>query len=417
MKEQTERAVNLSRPGEIIDFVSLARVLWHWRVFFVSGFILLTVIGALLVFLAANKFRSEAVFQVGILAKNKQDINLVEKTGMPIPFFKEGEKLIHNLDHMQALMALDQTIERGVMKKFFKAHKKNQEIRKYFELLYNFSKIVQLPQDEGTAVIGFKLFYEAETPNVAQKIVNFFGNYIRGSYLAIDLSKYIRENIEYHNRSIRECENKEIERNIVLERLNNKREKLQLLAKRFPIVGNVDNQLLSKSKNASIYYLSPNIQLMGIESMIVVSNNEIERLAWQKELSIISLKFFSQANRLLASDGENGIALLAKVNILKKEIFAEENVKSMAVRYVDNSLSNDLQRFQDIYYGVFKFISGPVISPDKADSDMILQVIGVMIFNLIFLLLVILLIHWGKRNWQEIRESRGQVSRIRKSGC
>jgi len=402
MNEQTERAANFSRPGEIIDFVSLARVLWHWRVFFVYGFILLTVIGALIVFLAPNKFRSEAVFQVGILTNKKQDINLVEKTSMPVPFFKEGEALIYNLDHMQVLMALDQTIGKGIMQKFFKSHKKNQGIKKYFQNVYNFSKIAQLAQNKEIAVIGFKLFYGAETPDVALKIVNFFGNYIRGSYLAIDLSNYIRENFEYHNRAIRECENKEIERNIILERLNNKREKLQLLAKRFPMVGNVDKQLLSKIKNASIYYLSPNIQLRGIESMILVSNHEIERLAWQKELSIISLKFFSQANKLLESDGENGIALLAKANILKKEIFAEENVKSPAVRDVDNSLSNDLQRFQDIYYGVFKFISGPVVSLDNPGSERILQVIGVMTFNLFFLLLVILLIHWGKRNWQEI---------------
>jgi hypothetical protein len=402
MNDHTEKVVNLYRPGEIIDFVSLARVLWHWRIFYASGFILLTVIGALIVFLPANKFRGEAVFQVGTIPAKGQDISLIEKTSLPVLLFKEGEALIHNPDHMRALMAQDQTIEKGIMEKFIRSHKKNQEIKKYFEPISNSSSLVQLAQKMDIAVIGFKLFYKAEIPDDARKIVNFFGNYLRDSYLAVDLSNYIRRNRIYHDRRIRECENRVSELNNNFAWTTNRKEKTQILAKRFPIVEDVDQKQLIFMKNTSTYFLSPKLNLMAIETLIIDIQNEVKRLNWEKELSAISLKFFSRANKLLASDGEMGITLLAKVNHLKKEFFAEENVKSPAVRYVDNSISNDLQRFQDIYFGVFKFVSGPFVSPDQTISGRVMKVIGIMVFNLFFLLLVILVIHWGKRNWQDI---------------
>lgn len=356
--------------------------------------------------MAPNKFRSEAVFQIGILTDKKLDKNFVEKTSMPISFFKEGEALIFDLDHMRTLMALDQRIGESVVEKYFKLHKKNQDIKKYFQRVYNFSTLQELPQNQGIEVIGFKLFYEAETRDIAKNIVSFYGNYIRSCYLAIDLSKYIWENIEYHNRSIREYENQESELNTIFEWTTNRRDKVQLLSKRFPIIKDVDKQQLIFMKNASTYSLSPKLTLIKIEALIIDINAEIKRLTWEKELSNISLKFFSQANKLLESDERNGIALLAKVNILKREIFAKENIKSSAVRIVDNSLSNDLQRFQDIYCGVFKFISGPVVFPCRTGLDRALQLIGIMTFNLILLLLVALLVHWWKRNWREITEKK-----------
>lgn len=402
MKEQTKSRGNLSRPGEIIDFVSLAKVLWHWRFIFVYGFILLTVIGALIVFLAPKKYRSEAVFQVGALTNISQNINLVEKTSMPIPFFKEGETRILDLENMHAFMTQDQTIEKGAMDGFFKSHKKNQEIKKYFEPFSSSSQIAQLPQVLGNDVIGFKLFYKANTADSAQKIVKFFGNYIRSSYLAIELNEYIQKKLEFYHQSIRENESMKNELKTKFAWTTERKEKVQLLSKQFPLIKDSDQRQLILMKNTSTYFLSPKLNLMGIEALMIDINEEMKRLDWEKELSVMSEKFFNRANELLERDATNGIAMLEKVMVLKNEFFSKEKMLSPAVRHAEYLIQNDLQRLHDVYSGIFKFVSGPTVFPDQTTTDRIWKAVGIMVFNFVFMLLLVLLIHWGKRNWQEI---------------
>lgn len=402
MNEQTERTVDLSRPGEIIDFVSLAKVLWHWRVLFVYGFILLTVIGTLIVFLAPKKYRSEAVFQVGTLVKKSQDTSLFEKAGMFIPVFKEGEISLLNLDQMRVLMAQDQTIEKNVMEDFFRFHKKTGKVKKYFKPFSTPSQLAQLSQSLGNDVIGFKLFYKANTVDNARKIINFFGNYIRSSYLAIELNEYIQEKLEFHRQSIRENESMKNELKTKFAWTTERKEKVQLLSKQFPLIKDSDQRQLILMKNTSTYFLSPKLNLMGIEALIIDINEEMKRLDWEKELSVMSEKFFNRANELLERDDTNGIAMLEKVMVLKNEFFSKENMLSPAVRHAEYLIQNDLQRLHDVYFGIFKFVSGPTVFPDQTITDRIWKAVGIMVFNLVFMLLLVLLIHWGKRNWQEL---------------
>ena len=409
MNEPCEKAADISRPGEIIDFGSLARVLWSWRIFFISGFIALTVIGTLLVFLLPRPFRCEAVFQVGNSAKREGDSASPERIGLNLSFFREGEAVLYNVENLRERMSAEPSIDPAARERFFLSNDRNEKLKKYFVPVFDFSKAAELPQDRAikeSSVVAFRLSYEAEKAETANRFVAFFGSYVRSCYLGIDLKRYLRANYEANSLSVRDMENRKIEGQKNIERTQAKRDQLQGLAKRFTKVAAGDTRQLAKFPDHSPHYLLPGVNLMATESSLVDGILDLERQEWRLEISRSLLAFFSRAYELLESPSADGIALLDKLNALKGEMFPEAGTKSPAVLYVNNSLNNDMQRFQNYYYGTFRFVSGPAVLPPETGSEKILEVVGVMTFSLMLMLLATLLRHWWKRNWPGIRAGK-----------
>jgi len=394
MNEPSERAQDPSRPGEINDFAALVRVLWQRRVFIVSGFLILTLIGALGVLLAPRRFRAEAFFRVGSLANQ---IN-----GMSIPIFKQGEVLLHDLGHLRALMSLDPAIGKDELEGFFRRHRDKRGLQKYFSPVTNFVKMAELSRNEGNSVIGFKLAYVGNASEQARKFVDFFAKYIRSSYLAIALDEYILVNFASHNRIITECDNTEIELGRKLKSLNKQKAKMEVLAKRFPKFSTADEKQIEKMPRSSINFMSPTWRLNSIESQLMAFDTAAEENALRKEISIISLQFFSRARQLLAQKKKNGTDLLAALQALRTDWSAANSQKTPELRQAENTLILELQRFQNAYFGAFDFVAGPTVSPADALPARIWLMLFIAILSLLLMAGVALLFHWGSRNWKRI---------------
>ena len=402
MNEEIDKSDKNSRPGGIIDCGSLAMIFWQQRVFIVSGFLILTIMGALFVFLAPDKFQCEAFYQVGVLVPNKQNKELFQKSGLPIPKFKEGELLLHDLNNLRHFIALEQNLGEDEKKKFLKQNKNKVQLKKYFSPVANFTQIARLDEDMGSSVVGFKLTCREDTPEAAERFIKLFASYIRNTYLSIDLGEYIQRSFESYRRSFKVYENKEKNLQGQLERFNKRKTSLEAQARRFPGYSRIDEQQLQKMTKPSSHYLSPTLQLKVVESQLLSLTQTIEANELEKESSFAAMEFFSRAQKLMGDKGDKGIGLLSKLDALKNEMFSEKSRKSPAMFTTINNLEIDLQRFHDIYFGIFKIASGPSIVQTNTLPKRMCWLLLVVFLNLLVISALALLLVWGSNIWKRM---------------
>lgn len=349
-----------------IDFSAVFAILWKRKMLIVFGTLAVTLLATALSFLIPKTFRSEGFYQLG-----NRETKLIVKgaesfIGIPIPLYKKSATQFFDSNRIQLLVRHEKFFTEKEQNSICKEFGSAEKIGRWIHPVYAYSRedvrqFAQVGKDNINSVIGLNLSYEAESPQIAQKYVRFFGNYIRDCLLYITLYDYI-ENMNLTARSkLNQIENNIIEIRFDLLQKSKKMADIKSILTRYPESARIENRQLVSVQEGGSRYLAPITQLVGIESTLADLRRALSQLERDKEMHILRSEYFSRCQEGLKNANEIGTVLLAMVKSVKADVFRDKDLSMDTVKEVFNSLSIDLQTFDLVFFSLTRFISGPTM--------------------------------------------------------
>lgn len=422
-----------------LDLVQIVKVLIKRKWLIVAGTVLFTLGAVVITLLLPKVYESSGFFQLSQgmdvdLAdlKDIQDIFQEEKQSTMMDVTMMKDRLMENfLGSSGPLMVktvfipdykryLPQFTNPHQFLKFMEMKKasgdKNREnpgpvvhtaedIAQWIEPVYAYSKtdtkeLGQIARDAENFVVGVRISGEGLSPQKAKTFVSIIGDFMKDSILYGKLKDYIVSELSRSRTEFNKYDNFIIKDRFKLKQLSDKRDDIRDILKRYP--GERDlmkfREVISLG-DAGHRFLSPTIQLVGIESHMADINENLSKSKRNKAVAGLKLRFFREVKELLDNEAFSG-PLLAKCLELINAVSADQadqDVSEDIVREAKNDLSVDFNNFAGFREGM-QFISGPSLNEQPIRPRKAL--IAAIAFALGFFLFVFLafFLDWWSKN-------------------
>ncbi|MBC7490585.1 MAG: hypothetical protein H7240_12060 [Glaciimonas sp.] len=233
------------------------------------------------------------------------------------------------------------------------------------------SEIKDIPnamlKNEGADISGLKLFYQAETPLLAQQGVLVLGDFLRDTMILLDVKEAVRKRfMEYQSRA-QKLDNDTIEARYELEQLKLKRASMETILYKYPNAVRLENRQPVTITDGNERFLSPVTQLVAIETDIAEKTREMPKIFREQQINIIHLRYYKQLQDLI-SKSTSGNTFLAMLPTLKNQL--KLNMDDEVERTVFNNISIDNLNARSLYIEKKSFIAPPLI-PKKSTPGLL----------------------------------------------
>ena len=422
------------------DLVGILRAIFKRKLLVVSGIVFFILLSLVLSLILPKVYRSEGFFQLSEPSREQSNVLFSTASGL-----LESSRLLvfSQLKDLGMLNVLrDLKIEPEEPENFFTVTL--QDFKKYssgfndfqgylrfvknnkyldqeqFEYLKNhikdssqFSKLSKetyaLSRDdlkymakalteEKNYVVGVELEMEANQKKTAQKFLSVFGEFIRFCIFYEKLNEYVTSHLNEFKALANRYENYILRNNALLQQLLKKKEKFQLLYKKYPAFAKIESRQVVSLEDQGERYLSLVAQIIGVESRIVDLEQLLESFKLEKEKSELYLAFFTQLKqKVLDKKLSSGEEVFKAIEAVKEGSFKDKDPGDPEVQAVRNSLTIDIERFHVLFYKTLRYISGPSLpeTPEWPRKSIFL-ILGFFIGTLLSIFAAMLLEFWSK---------------------
>ena len=256
-----------------------------------------------------------------------------------------------NLMHSPGAASLLQGIGPGLMQTAVKV-----------ALPYTKEDLRFLPSDSlGSSILGFNISFAGMSPADAAARVQLMGDYLRDTMLREDLLNSIHVRAGEVRVAQRSLDNKLIVKRVELQEASRKLDALKVIAARYPEASKHESRQLLSSDTDSSRYLSPVMQLVGVESDIADIKNELMSLEREAAQNNLHLRFYAGAEKLdpAMKSGKN---LLADLERLRVETFKDASPDDEQAREVANKIDLMAELLRTRHLVNTRFTSGPTLA-------------------------------------------------------
>jgi len=428
-----------------LDLVQVVKVLLKRKWLIVAGTVLFTLAAGVLTLLLPRVYESKGFFQLSqgtdvdiTDLKDIQDIFKEEKPGTMMDVTMMKDTLMNNiLSSSGPLMVktvylpdykkyLSQFTNPRLFLQFIEMMKKSgdndlknlrpnvrtaDDISQWIEPVYAYSKsdtkeLGQIARDAENFVVGVFVNGEGHSPQNAKTFVSTIGAFIKDSIIYGKLENYIASELGRSQTEFNKYDNFIINDEFKLKQLSEKRDDIREILKRYPAAQESmkSRELFSLEANGH-RFLSPLIQLVGIESHMADINEDLSRSRRNKAVAGLKLQFFQKVKEISASETFSGPLLDKSLELIQTVSTdqANQGLSDDIVREVKNDLNVDFNNFVSFREGM-RFISGPSLTerpihPRKALIASIAFVLGFFLF--VFLAFFL---EWWSKNKKMIVE-------------
>lgn len=385
-----------SNEGETAAMVTLLQRLWRRRTFVFVGVAFLTAL-AVVCLLLARVYQSEGFYQL---------------SGLPYSDYKRYSTSFFARDRLAAVAERLGVKDSGLLAEEIWRTLSNPATRnRYVEPVFPFTKADarDLPEvlpekNVSYQVIGIRYAFEDRSPERAQLCLKVMAESVRDSLLSGHLFDHISVNLTDATNALRELENKMFVQRFEKERLAAKLDAFAGVLRKYPAMASVDaRQVISVDKGGA-EYLSPMVQIVGVESKLAEVASELSRLAREREMAAARKDYFAGA-KALSEKSRLGEATLLGLEPLKDQVFKTKNLDDEALKDAYNSISVENENLRRHYFDELRFLSGPTL-PERPASPRLLVWIPLALIGAFFLMVVVTLgWDWAGANWRTIRDS------------
>lgn len=425
-----------------LDLVRVARVLIKRKWLIIAGTILFTLAAVAVTMLLPKVYESEGFFQLSrgadVDITNFKDFQEmfkedVQSTMLDLTMMKDS--LVNNaLSSSGRLMMkpvsipdykkyLSQFTNPRLFLQFIDVKKKSgqkelkglgvhvrtpEEMAQWIEPEYAYSKsdtkeLGQISRDAENFVVGIRITGEGPSSEKAQTVVAIMGEFVKDSIIYSKLNDYTTSELNRARMEFTKYDSFIIKDEFKLKQLTEKRSNIQEILKKYP-----QSQELMKYREVidigetGHRFLSPVIQLVGIESYMADVKSNLSKCKRNKELARLKLDFFLKVKEMMKTENFSGPLLDKSLELIKTVPAAPGLIPDIA-REAENDLLVDFNNFLGFRDGM-QFNSGPTlpgrpISPQKALITAIAFILGFFLFiSLAFL------VEWWSKNKEEIVE-------------
>jgi LPS O-antigen subunit length determinant protein (WzzB/FepE family) len=412
--------------GNEIDLSSIIAVLWKRRKLIMFGTLGATLLSIGISFMIPKTYRSEGFYQLGnplfrtesfyqlenlpfkIEDDNKLNTDKQKSIGLSISLYKSSSSQFFNPNRLREKATQEKLFDEEKLQRMKDDFKSAADINKWIKPVYAFAKedareFSQLPKDEGNAVLGMNLAYEADSPESAAAYTSFFGNYIRDCLLYVTLYNYVMDGYSKSVAALNKNENGIIRLQFELVQNTNKMKDIQAILSNYPEAAKMESRQVVSVQEGGARFLAPVTQLVGIESTLADIRRALAKLERDREKYSVQAEYFSRSFNELAKGSEHGDSLLLLLKTIKDEVFKDKDLNRNEVKEVFNTLSIDLQTFDFTFYQNSRFISGPTIPTTHVKPRKSIIVVVTFVGSFFFFVIISFVAHWWQCNKKAIR--------------
>jgi hypothetical protein len=387
--------MNESIQGENAAMLALLQLLWRRRWFVLIGIAFFTVLGVAALQLA-RVYRSEGFYQLG-------DLSYSDYKRYNTSFFTK-DRLAGVAEHLG--IGESAVLSREVWRVLNDPATRNR----YVDPVFPFTKadardLPEVLPEKNTShlLIGIRYSYEDRTPERAQLFVRLMAESVRDGLLSGRLFEHISTNLSNATNDLRGLENKMFAQRFEKEQLARKLEALSKVLRKYPGSAPGDARQVISVEKGGAEYLSPLVQIVGIESKLADATAEFSRLTREREMAALRKDYYTGAKALFENSRMAETVLLG-LEPLKENVFKAKNLDDDTVKDVYNGISVENENLRRYYFDGLRFVSGPTL-PERPVSPRLVVWIPLILVGAFFLMAVIALgWDWVETNWRVIRQ-------------
>jgi len=421
------------------DMVGILHSLFKRKGLIAGGIISITLLALILSFTLPKVYRSEGFFQfsdptmetnnplfstaaqmldssklvllsqlqdLGMLSVLKElNIELVEEENfhvITLQKFKKYSSAFSNYQEFFAFVKRNKILDASEQADLRNRIRNSGQFAKLTREIYALSRddlknVGQTLLKEKNYIVGVQLEMEAAQNEQARRYLSALGQFIRFSIFKEKLSEYAAMGLDESTVQVSRYDNYALNNQSALEQLQQKKEKLTQLYKKFPAFSNFDSRQLVELGDNGQQYLSLAAQLVGVESRIIDLERILESFAVERTKSLLYSKFFTELKDKLDKNPGSGDLVFKTFENLKEDFFNSNNPQAPITQSVHNAVEIDLNRFKTLFQKTLQFVSGPTLpSVPEWPRKSIFLIFGFFLGFIIFVSVALILEFWEK---------------------
>jgi hypothetical protein len=391
----------IKNEGEI-DLVDLGRVLFREKWKILSMIIIVALISIVISIIIPNKYRS-----TGFLVLSDDIVGMRANCRVSILEYRRYVRYYLQKNLFINYLRQQQPLPDEQLQKIISAVKLGKELKTYFTPNYAYSKadlkdISQNNSDMTNFVIGSTVRFENSKAKIAQILAKCLGDYFIRWIKKDKLVRLIDNEYLTSSAQIKSIENILLDYHFKMQQLVLKKNRLKKIKKKNPKSNNISIRKIISVGNGTQQFLSPIMQLVGIESSISDLLTSIENSRKQLDIAEKNLRYFAKAKKLMAEDKQMDVGI-RDLAVLLTQVFNQEDLKNDNTKIVVNTVSTHLEDFLNYFKNYLRFIQEPNLSGANIGPKRIKIVIASSFLAFIFSILFILSLEW----WKNLKSSDG----------
>ncbi len=369
--------------GEIY-LIELFKVLWKKKIFIISGMVVFSVLTLIFFLLQPLQYQSS-----GFLAIASDSYK------MSLPDYKEASSVFFDKKLFEHYFFSE---VKGP-KKEWKTFLKQLLLSKYVKPVYAYTKEDQEKigglKDMENYIMGIQISMKNKDRNLVKTFVTVIGKFIRDSIFYQKLRGFIISEFDNTEINLKTLNKEELSSLFAISLLNEKKSMLNHILQKYKNSQKIyEKQIIPIEKN-SYQYLSPIVQLIGIESQITDLKIKLLKIKREKKKAELIIEFLGKFIEHM-NNVKRGDQLLKLWNKEFKKFFSNKNKEDSWVREVEWSLKASVLDIQDKFYKKIGFFAGGVsVKSQKLPVKKI--IILVLFFSFLLFSFVALLIEGNKK--------------------
>ncbi|ABF11113.1 hypothetical protein, contains a RNR_PFL super-family (plasmid) [Cupriavidus metallidurans CH34] len=234
-----------------------------------------------------------------------------------------------------------------------------------------------------SSILGFTISFRGASPESAAARVRLMGDYLRDAMLRQGLLDVIHQRAGEVRAEKQKLDNKLIGKRAELEEATRKLNALKEIAAKYPEASKYESRQLLSSNTDGSRYLSPVMQLVGVESSIADIRNTLVSLERDAAQNDLRLKFYVGAEKINPSV-KSGEELFKDFKDLRAETFKDVRLDDDRVREVVNGIDLLAETLQTKYLVNTRFTSGPSLPDRRSGPGIGLMLAFSLVFGVIF---------------------------------
>jgi hypothetical protein len=257
-------------------------------------------------------------------------------------------------------------------------------------------ELTEPPKDAG-AFVGVQITVDHRDPEVAKALVLATSDYVRNALVGGRVSEMSLLRLADGRRELAKLEARIVSRNFDLQVLETKRTELMAIRGRYPDVAKLEGRQVVSLDNDGSRFLSPVVQLVGIESQMAAIHEAIARDERLVEKTEFEIDYYARIRTTL-DPGAGAPAIVAGLRQARNDVLSGKDASRSAIREALAGIEGDIEQLWLLTDAAIRLYSEP--ASDNAWESHRRQIIVLAAFavGLLLALLYTLVALWWQTN-------------------
>jgi hypothetical protein len=378
-------AISDSTPSvESLSLAELIGVMLDRRRLLLGGAALGLLLGALYVWAFSPLYRSEGLFNLNYVS---------------FADYKRYSPALSDRDRFLEYAARAEKFSEAQLDASRRAIGSSDALNKWVRPVFTITKTdireaAESPKD-ANQFSGVYIDISTNSRELGQKLIVACGEYVRDFIIEGKIGDLVLPGLTTATTELMRADLDTLQANFDLDQLKRRRAEMTAVAGRYPSAARESPREVISTQDGGERYLSPVIQIVGIEAQISEANSELARLARDKDRLKTLVEFYKQARTKIATT-KTGEELVA-INEILNTVQSRKDLND-AGRDAVGTIGVELEQLRALRADYMRFAGAPSTQSQFRSILVWSPLVLAPIIGLLLAMLVAIVLEWWRRN-------------------